>query len=179
MNERSRTCDTIFRRNAFLFFFSFSLFFFFFISNHFHIYFFATISTLWHITFAIAIFISRVYILNYHRLHAIKTQTNRFILSLSFILRSLSLIPFHRQFFFVSYIYIPVIIKYTFTNVTVLLCFFFFCFLPPLFFLLSYLNAINRPSCIFPRPLFFLFHFQLLVSLHPIASIIMYKVKID
>lgn len=38
MNERSRTCDTIFRRNAFLFFFSF-FFFFFFTSNHFHIYF--------------------------------------------------------------------------------------------------------------------------------------------
>lgn len=84
---RSRTCDTIFRRNAFLFFFSS---FFSYLESLSHL-FFATISTLWHITFAIAIFISRVYILNYHRLHAIKIQTNRFILSLSFIPRSLSL----------------------------------------------------------------------------------------
>lgn len=177
MNERSRTCDTIFRRNAFLFFFSF-FFFFFFTSNHFHIYFLrrsphcGTSRSLLLFLFLVCTY---SIIIDYTRLRRRRIDS----FSLSFILRSLSLIPFHRQFFFVSYIYIPVIIKYTFMNVTVLLCFFFFCSLPPLFFLLSYLNAIKSPSCIFPRPSFSLFHFQLLVSLHSIASIIMYKVKID
>ena len=68
---------------------------------------------------SLLLFFPRVYILN-HRLHATRRRQEQIHSSTSL-----------RQSFFVSYIYIPVIIKYTFANVTVLLCFIFILSLSP------------------------------------------------